>query len=349
MKGLSMESQQASSERRSKITTLEDVAVAAGVSPMTVSRVMKGQKGVGPATRERVLEVVEQLNYTANHSARALRSGRTGIIAVISGNLSHDYFSKTALLLEAQITSSGYQMRLLYRDGDLEDLAKPSNASAVDGVIVIARYPQVEEFRSPNPKAFPPCVFIGAEEYDDADHICIDFCTPVTEALDIMWKAGRKRLAFYRSGIYSFEQTQSEVRQQTYVAMMEKVGCQPRFFAGSKSRDPGDSWGAVERQYLDQHGCPDGIVCFNDEDMIFVSRILYEKGFRVPTDVMIVGCDAHPHTKYFQPSLSTIAQPMPEICARAWSLLQNRLAEPEAQFRQERFTAGLIVRESLQA
>lgn len=347
MRGLNGEGQQAGKERRSKITTLEDVAVAAGVSPMTVSRVMKGQKGVGAATRDKVLGVVRELNYTANHSARALRSGRTGVIAVISGSLSHDYFSKTALLLEAQITSSGYQMRLLYRDDDVENLAKPSNASAVDGVIVIGRYPQVEEFRSLYPQVFPPCVFIGAEEYDDADHVCIDFCTPVWEALEIMWKAGRRRLAFYRSGIDSYEQSQLEVRQHTYEAMMEKMGCQPEFLAGSKTRSLADSWGMVERQYLEQHGCPDGLVCFNDEDMIFVSRILYEKGFRVPTDVMIVGCDAHPHTKYFQPSLSTIAQPMPEICACAWALLQTRISEPESPFRQERFTADLLVRESL--
>jgi DNA-binding LacI/PurR family transcriptional regulator len=113
-------SQQKRDEGRQKIVTLQDVAEMAGVTSMTVSRVIKGKGYVAAATREKVLRIAEELNYTANLAARALATGRTGIIAVISGNLNEHYYANIVHLLESQLTASGYQMRLLHTHADMK-------------------------------------------------------------------------------------------------------------------------------------------------------------------------------------------------------------------------------------
>ena len=335
----------AKSAARAKTTTLQDVADVAGVTAMTVSRVVKNKGYVAPATRERVLRVAGELNYTANLSARALATGKTGVIAVISSSLNHFYYANIVSLLEAQITANGYQMRLLHNHTDMNNLLNSTNAAAVDGTIVTGVYQLVEEFRAQNPQIFSPCVFIDALEHSESDHIHCNFTPAVEAAVETMARAGRQRIAYvgHIGGLSSIDFP--EERMRAYLGVMARLNRAPEI-VGPPSHVALTR--AMLRNYFAQKGCPDAIVCVNDETAIYVYRALRDANCRVPDDALLIGCDDLPFMECFDPPLSTIAQPTAEICALAWKFLQNRMKEPDIPLQQATFDAQLLVRASLQ-
>ena len=335
---------------RSRTATLQDIAQVAGVTPMTVSRVIKGGEGVGAATRERVLRIAEEFNYTANLSARALATGKTGFIAIISGNVNQYYYANMVHLLESQLTSSGYEMRLLNTRSDLKTLISSTNAAAVDGIIIAGRYHLAEEFRALAPQVFQSCVFIDASKHDETDYVHADLRPAVEEALELMLQAGRTRIAYV--GHFSQNSCPAlseepvvvpEERLRTYLSVMEQEGRPAELFGTSSSSFTPDNL----KQYIQEHGTPDAMLCVNDETAMYTDRTLRDAGLRVPGDVLLVGCDGFPFMECFDPPLSTIVQPMEEMCDLAWKFLQMRIANPNAPLQQATLNAQLLVRASL--
>lgn len=92
------------------MVTLKEVAARAGVSPSTASGALRGLDFVRPNTAERVLKAAQELNYTANVSARALRSGRTGILSLAIPTVSIPFYSRLASAMETCVERNGYQL-----------------------------------------------------------------------------------------------------------------------------------------------------------------------------------------------------------------------------------------------
>src|SRR5688500_18945792 len=86
--------------KRPKRGTMQDIADAAGVHLMTVSDALHGTRRVAPATRERVRQIAKELNYMPNFTARALATGKTKTIAVLSGTINEPYYANVVHLLE---------------------------------------------------------------------------------------------------------------------------------------------------------------------------------------------------------------------------------------------------------
>ncbi len=333
---------------RLKTATLTDVAKVAGVTAMTVSRVIKGSGYVAPATRERVMHAAQELNYTANLTARALVTGRTGAIAIISGNLNMPYCANIVHLFDSLLSSSGYQIRLLHTRGELSDLINSTNSASVDGVIVAGMHHFVEELSSINRHIVPPSVHVGITKPVQGDYVFINLRPAVEDALERMLAAGRKRIAFIGVG-QNMSIHDREIRPQTYVSVMQKAGRTPELVSACPRYDvPGEERVAIIKSYIETYGCPDGMLCVNDDIAIQTYRALMDLGCRIPEDALLVGCDGLPILQYFEPPLSTIAQPMEEMCALAWQFLQARIANPDLPPQCTNFDAKLVARKSLQ-
>ncbi|RYG64403.1 LacI family transcriptional regulator [bacterium] len=344
----SSESLTKSEDSRTKTVTMGDIAKVAGVTSMTVSRVMQGKSDVSTATREKILRIAAELNYTVNRSARALKTGRTGVVAVISGNLDQTYHATMVHHLETELNRSGYQMRLLHTHNDMRDLINSTNAASVDGVIVAGMYHVVEEFTALDPNVFQPCVFIDNLERTNTDHVHIDLRPAVEAALELMLKAQRQRIAFVSTFELMDQPRFHEARQETYCKIMEREGRQPELIGLAVRGDiSSDEKVEVLKEYIRTRGCPDAMLCINDGTAILTFRALADLGRRVPDDVLLVGCDNLPFLKYFEPPLSTIAQPIAEVCHQSWALLQARIANPNLPFQSARFEAQLLARRSL--
>jgi len=98
--------------------------------------------------------------------------------------------------------------------------------------------------------------------------------------------------------------------------------------------------------YIERFGCPNGIFCYNDDMALGAYRGLCDLGLRVPEQVALVGCDGIEDTQYLETPLSTIVQPVEEMCALAWQFLQKRMQEPDYICQQGIITAKLEIRAS---
>ena len=331
-------------DERAKPVTMEKVAKLAGVHSRTVSDVLKGTGRVAPATREKVLSIAKELNYVPNAAARALATGRTGVVAVLSGPLNESFYANMVHLLETQLTKSGYEMNLLHARRSVDDLTKATQASLVDGIIIVGSNHLPEDFLRACAQSAPPCVVIDTANPDFIDHITLDLRPAVDEALRLMLSAGRRRIAYVANNRDA--SAYLEVRMAAYLAAMENAQRTPEIIDVDTQALSEARIRAVS-DYIETHGCPDALLCQNDETAIYTYRAVVGLGFRLPDDVLLVGCDGLPYMEYFDPPLSTIALPTEEICITAARFLQQRMATPGLPVQQAILPGRLMVRKSL--
>jgi LacI family transcriptional regulator len=100
--------------------------------------------------------------------------------------------------------------------------------------------------------------------------------------------------------------------------------------------------------YIERHGCPDGLFCFNDDMAIGAYRTLKDLGRRIPDDVALVGCDGIDDLKYLDPRVSTIVQPLEHMCMIAWTFLERRIKNNALPLQHITVQPKLEIRESSQ-
>jgi DNA-binding LacI/PurR family transcriptional regulator len=320
--------------------TLKDIAELAGVHRMTVSDALNGTGSVAPATREKVRRIAKELNYIPNFAARALSKGRTGMIAIITGKTCESYYGHMVHYLESQITPDGFHVMLMRTSKDVHDLVNSTLDVAVDGAIAVDMWGQVEEFRS-HPTI--PCVAVSTFATAFVDCVVSDFRSSVEEGFDIMHRAGRKRLAFIATATNLTLET--EVRAGAYLAAMRRFGQEPEII--NLHNDDLTILARRFKAYVEAVGCPDGIMCQNDDLAMAIYGALSELGLKVPQDVMLLGCDGQIAMRFFTPPLSTIEQPMEEMCKVAWQFLKARMADSQLPHQQVTLPGKLVVRGSL--
>ncbi|BCM88930.1 ribose operon repressor [Abditibacteriota bacterium] len=331
--------------RPSKPATMEDVARLAGVHSRTVADALKGTGRVAPATRERVLRIAQELRYVPNAAGRALRTGRTGTVAIFSGPLNDLFNANMVHSLEFHLTANGYDIMLLHTRREVEDLVQAARVSLVDGFIVIGINHLAEEFLRLAGDTIQPHVFIGTTNPNFADHITLELRPAVEEALQLMLDAGRQRIAYVINN--RDEASHREVRMGTYLNVMKEANRIPEVIGVNTKTSPEDRIQAI-KTYIEHNGCPDALLCQNDETAIYTFRALTGLGHRIPDDVLLVGCDGLPFMEFFEPPLSTIALPSEDICALAAQFLQQRMINPGLPVQQATLQGHLMVRKSLE-
>ena len=331
---------ESSAPSRSKRVTLRDIAAVAGVHVMTVSDALNGTRSVAPKTRENVRRIAAELNYVPNSAARALVSGKSNIIAVVSGVLSEPYYANLVHHLEDHISAAGLHMLLMRTTTEIKNIVGMTGSITFDGAIVIDKMDVVQELET---RPHIPCVSIGTSHSTSADSILVDLSAGVAGALDLMLVLGRQRIAYLVTA--PIMEQESEVRARVYRATMRAANRATEIINVNA-----DELHVVERrfrEYLEQHGAPDALFCQNDEVTMIAFRVLRDLGYSVPTDVLLAGCDGQRHMEYFEPPLSTIVQPLEAMCDKAWEFLQRRIAQPDLPRQQAVFDCELIVRASL--
>lgn len=334
--------------------TLQHVADLAGVHPMTVSNALKGTGRVANATREKIRRIAQELDYKPNLAARALVTGRTNTIAVVTGPISEHFYAHVLHLLEIELEASDYKMLFLRSRNLQQDLLSAVRASAVDGVIAIDAVSELRTLVQSKTGSLPPCVYAGVLIPDQAtsllvDHIAIDLSGATYEAVMSMAESGCKRVAYLISN--SGMGHTDEVRARSYMTAMQEVGQSPELINVHIGIDTSPRHLTRTRliEYIREHGAPDGLLCQNDEMAIAAYRALMDLGLRIPEDIQLVGCDGLVDLEYFEPPISTVVQPMEEACALAWQFLQCRMENPDLPLQRGTAEAKLRVCRSLKA
>lgn len=341
-----------------KSTTLSDVAKTAGVTSMTVSRVVNQNGYVSDETREKVLRVVKELNYRRNGLARGLKRKRTDTIGLVLGDIANPFAAELARSIRDITTQRGYNLfSCISEHNAKEDVAAFESLAdhQVDGIIVATRSNRIgDKYLHEMIERGISIVCIGRDFHDEnADLVTADALNGGFQATQHLIELGHKNIAFIGATLSTGANLK---RMQGYLKAL-KVNNLPvdeRLITGNSevSDDaPGYSTEKVGyeamKRLLVLPNRPTAVFARNDFTAIGAINAIKESGLRIPKDISIVGFDDIPMAMHIFPTLTTVRQPTHRQGSLAAEFLLRRIETNEQVERQEKILeCELIVRDS---
>ncbi|HZX02812.1 LacI family DNA-binding transcriptional regulator [Kribbella sp.] len=306
--------------------TLRDVAVQAGVSVRTVSNVVNQKPHVRPATKARVLEAISALGYRPNLSARQLKYGRGGFLALVVPELEAPYFAELAALFTQVCVERGYLGLLESTGGTRHNeqlVLRGAQTHMIDGILfspLSLSGPALAE-RSPS----QPMVLLGEREPPPGwSHVAVDSVASSRAVTEHLIATGRRRIAV----IGHFEHDRSIgtglLRFRGVTQALDAAGLpfDRQLLLGVRKYDQECGRRAM-LELLRRDVRPDAVVCFNDLMAFGAIRACYEAGVAVPDDIAITGFDGIRQAAFSTPSLTTITPDVDTLVRSAVDLLIN--------------------------
>ncbi|MBU2879134.1 LacI family DNA-binding transcriptional regulator [Aliiglaciecola lipolytica] len=308
---------------------LQDIAIKAGVSMMTVSRVMNNDPKVGAKTREKVSRIANEMQYKPNIAARHLATSKSYFIGLVCEYASSSYVNKFLVGGLRKCRTSGYHVVLDETAGDREkalDIIKNLiEVTKVDGLILlppISNMPEVVDLLSNANVGFvriAPDINLSASHY-----ICMDDYQAAFDVTEQLIKSGHTRIAHI---IGSPNQGVSRLRYQGYLdalrsnqKMMPPEYIEQGYFTYKSGLD-------AAKRLLELPNKPDAIFAANDEMAAAVVSVAHMKHLDVPQDVSIVGFDDTELATTIWPNISTVTQPIKEMAELAIDILTTSKAD----------------------
>lgn len=334
-----------------KRVTVDDVAKKAGVSMMTVSRAINNKDGVGEKTRQRILQIANEMGYRPSNLARSLATQRTGTIGLMVPDISNPFFSQIAHGVETVAFEAGYTVFLLNTDEIVEREIAVLNSlweKRVDGLILCSsRLEQRDLVERLN--HFPAVVLINRRFSADVHHVCtfnIDDQQVAKLAIDHLVAAGHQQIAFIAGPKHS---ASSQERLIGYQSSLAAHGL-PMNHTYIEHCTPNTAGGySAAFKLLKSHHEISAFFAFNDLTATGVIRACIDLKRRVPEDVAVIGVDDIPLASLVTPALSTLRIDKRKLGASAMNMLTALMHGKQTEKWQQNVSPKLIVRQSTRA
>ncbi|SMC18338.1 transcriptional regulator, LacI family [Andreprevotia lacus DSM 23236] len=310
---------------QAKISTLEQVAREAGVSPSTVSRILNGTAAVKDSKREAVERAINKLNYQPNRVAQALASGRSMTIGVLTQNIASPFYGECLEGVEKGLAGTGYTPIFANGHWDAKEEAHRIALLAsrqVDGLIVLTGG-MLDEALVHQAARIP--VVVTGRQLDAANvySFWLDDRAAAREATAYLISLGHHQIAHICGAP---GHPDSEERQAGYKDALAAAGIaiDPRLIVQGEYSEVS---GVVAVSQLLSDRIPFTAIFAANDQMALGARLgLYQRGIRVPEDVSLVGFDDLPYSSYMAPPLTTVRQPAFEIGMAAAQTLVSVLS-----------------------
>ena len=286
------------------------VALRAGVSGQTVSRVVNDSPRVDPATRERVEQAMAELGYRPHRAARALRTGRSQTIGLVVTTLATVGNSRMLQATAEAAAERGYALTLVTAGESVADAFERLAEQEVDGAIVL------NEASALVPAAQRPAglrlVVVDAPATADLAVVHSDHVGGAAAATAHLLSLGYDAVHHLAGPADSFAAAE---RERGWRETLVAAGIEPPAVArGDWSAEAGFAAG-------DALGAASAVFCANDQMALGLLRALAEAGRQVPEDVSVIGFDDVPDAANYRPPLTTIRQDFTALAHRAVDLL----------------------------
>ncbi|MGN7832464.1 LacI family DNA-binding transcriptional regulator [Pseudoxanthomonas sp. 22568] len=304
------------------MATIYDIAKHVGVSAGTVSRALSRPEKVLPATRKRIEQAAAALGYVPNTVARTLKTQRSSKILVTVPDIANPFFAQILQGAEEAAQAADYAVLLgdtQHQPDREERYAQMLPRNEADGLIVLGhRLPPTAQEIVRQLGANAPVV--NGSEFDPAlgiPSVHIDNAAAARTAMEHLYGLGHERIAVIGGP------PDNPLHQQRLEGA--RIAARARGRLRHLTIVPGDfsveSGYAAAKRLLGQAAAPTAAFCFSDQMALGMLAACRDLGIRVPEDFSIVGFDDLASSRYLNPPLTTISQPMREIGMRAVKLL----------------------------
>ena len=333
------------------MVTQEDVAKKAGVSFITVSRVLNNKGYVKVETRAKVLKTIEELNYYTNHVGQALRNKKIKTIGIIIPEPPDlpvhgmEFYNLILQGIDRSSMAHGYDILLsICRQNDIKvDYLRLFYQRKADGLIFF-----IPDLRHLNlfeiVKNKIPCVIISEKpEMEGINYVDSDNYEGMFKVTEHLISKNLKKIAFIKGK--SFMQN-SKDRYNGFLNAMEKNNLpviEKYIFEGDFSRNSGVE---IMKEIIKMNDLPDAIVCCNDHMALGVISEAKKNKIKIPEDISVVGFDDINITEFTDPSLTTVRQHLFDMGFTATEMLFKKLKDPDIIIENKIFPVELILRKS---
>jgi LacI family transcriptional regulator len=322
-----------------------DVALKARVSIATVSRVVnKSDHKVNPATREKVLAAISELDYRPNALAKGLLMKKTMTIGIIIPDISNPYYAEIVRGIQDVADQTGYAVTLHNTDSRQEGIIRYIyllREKSADGIIFSGGIINGHETLSILKELKERVVVIGRHDVD-FPAVMVDNIGGAAQAVRHLLAIGHKRIGFIGGPDGS---TTALDRLAGFRDAMARSGLMfaPRLVKKGTWTPQGGY--LLGMQLLKAKHRPTAIVAANDQMAFGVIKAAKELGMTVPEDLAVVGFDNIPLSSYFNPSLTTVEIPMHDLGAASMRMLLNLISGEKFE-KIKLFKTRLLVRGS---
>ena len=327
--------------------SIEDVALRAGVSRQTVSRVINGRNWVSPETRARVLTAIDQLGYHRNTLASALRSGQTKVLGLLVSDVLNPIFAREARGVQDVADAEGYQVIFGNTDEDVwkeARLLEMLREKQVDGIIIIPCGSESREALK-QVQAEQKAVVLINRCLPDFDSVGFDAHTSSCQAIQHLIDQGHRRIAILT---VPHRSATAQERIRAYSETLERNGIPVdkglvRCAAGFHDED-----GQRATLELLRMGDPPTAIFTSSSQLTLGTLVaIREAGLRIPQDVAVIGCNEGQWSRVVDPPLTMVLTDGYALGRSGAELLLRRIrGDQEGMPVQVRMPAKLDIRKS---
>ncbi|WP_125767457.1 catabolite control protein A [Lapidilactobacillus wuchangensis] len=325
--------------------TIYDVAREANVSMATVSRVVNGNPNVRPDTREKVLKVIEKLDYRPNAVARGLASHRTTTVGVLIPDLTNIFYASLARGIDDVATMYKYNIILASADaakGKVNTVLESILAKQVDGLIFMGQNLQ-DSTRKELERSKTPVVLSGTvDPQNKLGSVNIDYVAAIREATQRLISTGNEHVAFVTGALDDPINGQFRLKGYQEALADAKIPYDESLvFETEYSYRAGEAiWDAVKRS-----GATAAVIT-DDELAVGFLNGANDSHVRIPEDFEIITSNNTMLTEIVRPKLTSIAQPLYDIGAVAMRLLTKMMNKEEIEQKTVLLPHSIITRNS---
>jgi LacI family transcriptional regulator len=326
--------------------SIKEVALKAGVSIATVSRVINDKGPVAEETRRRILEAIEKLRYVPHGAARSLITNQTDTIGVLLPDLYGEFFSEVIRGIDQAARRNGLHVLISGFHSDRAEIEAVLRAfrGRVDGLIVLSPDVDAQTLRRNLPETLPVVLLNTPVDGAAFDAINVDNHGGAFAMTRHLAGLGHRRIALIRG---PEENADARERRRGYRDALRAAGIGPSEaleLPGDFSEEAGFEAG---RRLLAREPRPTAVFAANDSMAIGCLFALREAGVSVPGDVALAGFDDIPIARYLTPPLSSVHVPIAELGTRAMERLLFAVQSKNGhERRQETVATTLVVRGS---
>lgn len=333
--------------------TINDVARAAGISKSTVSQYLNGRfEFMSYETRQRIAQVIAEMEYRPNALARSLKQKKTHTVAAVVSSILNPFMTNTIRGAEDYCKENGFNLILCNADDDsAQELAYIQTLASkqIDGIIISTTGLNNAALQALNLSGTPVVLFSRHVPDIGVDTVSVNNRMGIDLGIRHLMAHGHRRIAFFVLPHSKSPVTPRRDRAQAYCDLIREYGLpyRPEWLLETINDEANL---AIKLDELFHAGADRPSALFGANDLMTMSlvRVLANKGLRIPQDMAVLGFDDWEWAPYLQTPITVVSQPSYEMGRRAMERLIMRIRGNSAEMPPvlEQYEPKLIVRRS---
>ena len=319
--------------------TIKDIARICGVGVSTVSRAINNHPDINPETKTMIMTTIKEHNYIPNNSARNLKRVDAKVIAVLIKGITNPFFTSVMRGLEREIKKKKYSMVLHQVDDSENEISVARELikeKRLRGIVFLGGYfsHTEDELRQIHvPFVLSTIDVIGKVKKDIYSSVTVDDFAESYKMVSYLCELGHKEIAIITTG--ENDRSIGKLRLDGYKKALSDYGIpfKKQLLIPMVDSEPQYSLGCgyhVMKRFLEKNISCSAVFAISDELAIGASRAIMEAGKKIPDDISVAGFDGIDIGKYYNPSITTIQQPIDEIASESVEILFHAIKNKDA-------------------